>query len=113
MRAWLFTIMHNIYVNQVRGGSSPQVVSIDGEALEMAAHVTQTDPLDIRDLDAGLRRLSDDQREVLLLIALEGLSYEDAARALAIPIGTVMSRLSRARERLRSFWTEQCQQPHS
>ncbi len=108
LRAWLFTIMHNIFVNQMRGHSSPHLVPIDGEAFEMAAHPTQTDPLEIRDLDVSLRRLPDDQREVLLLIALEGLSYEDAAKALAIPIGTVMSRLSRARERLRALWTEQC-----
>ena len=106
LRAWVFTIMHNTYMNQVRGRNPVHLVPIDDEALEMAAHGTQTDPFEIRDLDAALRRLPDDQREVLLLIALEGLSYEDAARALAIPVGTVMSRLSRARERLRSDWTE-------
>ena len=61
----------------------------------------QSDFLEVRDLDVALARLPDEQREVLLLVALEQLSYEEAARALGIPIGTVMSRLSRARERLR------------
>ena len=59
--------------------------------------------LEIRDLDSAIRKLPDEQREVLLLVALEQLSYEETARALGIPIGTVMSRLSRARERLRRF----------
>ena len=101
LRAWLFTIMHNTYVNQVRGRSSTTVLPLDDEAFEMPVRATQTDLLEIRDLEAALRRLPDDQREVLLLIALERLSYEEAAKALGIPIGTVMSRLSRARERLR------------
>lgn len=101
LRAWLFTIMHNTYVNQVRGRSSTTVLPLDDEAFEMPVRATQTDLLEIRDLEAALRRLPDDQREVLLLIALERLSYEEAAKTLGIPIGTVMSRLSRARERLR------------
>ena len=62
-------------------------------------------PLSIRnesgELDAALRQLPPEQREVLLLIALERMSYSEAARALSIPIGTVMSRLARAREKLR------------
>ncbi|MDP1673517.1 MAG: sigma factor-like helix-turn-helix DNA-binding protein, partial [Burkholderiales bacterium] len=59
------------------------------------------DRLEIRDLDAALQRLPDEQRTVLLLVGLEQMSYEDAARVLDVPIGTVMSRLSRGRERLR------------
>jgi RNA polymerase sigma-70 factor (ECF subfamily) len=101
LRAWLFTIMHNTYVNQVRARSSAAVLPLDEEAFEMPARATQTDLLEIRDLEAALRRLPDDQREVLLLIALERLTYDEAAKTLGIPIGTVMSRLSRARERLR------------
>ncbi len=101
LRTWLFTIMHNMYVNQVRGHRGTSFVALNDEALEVPARGTETDPLEIRDLDVALRCLSDDQREVLLLIALEQLSYEEVAKALAIPVGTVMSRLSRARERLR------------
>ena len=57
----------------------------------------------LRDLDAAIRRLPPDQREVLLLVALEDMSYAEAAAALGIPIGTVMSRLARAREKLRDL----------
>jgi RNA polymerase sigma-70 factor (ECF subfamily) len=55
------------------------------------------------DLESALRQLPDEQREVLLLVALEEMSYADIAAALGIPIGTVMSRLSRGRERLRQI----------
>jgi RNA polymerase sigma-70 factor (ECF subfamily) len=57
----------------------------------------------VRDLDLALRRLPLDQREAVLLVGLEGLSYAQAAEALAIPLGTLMSRLSRGRERLRTM----------
>jgi RNA polymerase sigma-70 factor (ECF subfamily) len=101
LRAWLFTIMHNIYVNQLRSRAAhPQVPLEDGD-FHPADHAAEADRLEIRDLDIALRRLPDEQREVLLLIGLEQLSYEETARALGIPIGTVMSRLSRGRERLR------------
>jgi RNA polymerase sigma-70 factor (ECF subfamily) len=93
--------MHNVYVNQLRSRTAHPSVSLDEDDIDLPERPTQTDLLEIRDLDVALRKLSDEQREVLLLIALEQLSYEEAARALAIPIGTVMSRLSRARERLR------------
>ena len=57
----------------------------------------------LRDLDAAIRRLPPDQREVLLLVALEDMSYAEAAETLEVPIGTVMSRLARAREKLRAM----------
>lgn len=101
LRAWLFTIMHNVYVNQLRSRAAHPTVPLDEDETSLSDRAAQTDMLEIRDLDLALRKLSDEQREVLLLIALEQLSYEEAARALGIPIGTVMSRLSRARERLR------------
>lgn len=105
MRAWLFTIMHNVFINQVRGRSAEQTVSMDDEMTEFPDRAGQSDALEIRDLDAALRRLPDEQREVLLLVGLEQLSYAEAAKALGIPIGTVMSRLSRARARLRHLMT--------
>jgi len=99
LRAWLFTVMHNVYVNQVR---SSRPVFADEETLaELPERVREVDGLAMRDLDRAIRRLPDEQREVLLLVALEDMSYEEAARTLEIPIGTVMSRLSRAREKLR------------
>lgn len=103
MRAWLFTIMHNVFINQLRGRSAERTVSMEDDMAELPDHGRQADGLEIRDLDAALRRLPDEQREVLLLVGLEQLSYGETAKALGIPIGTVMSRLSRARARLRQI----------
>jgi RNA polymerase sigma-70 factor (ECF subfamily) len=100
LRAWLFTIMHNVYVNQLRVRSAHPVVALDEDDLDLPERAPQSDRLEIRDLDAALSKLSPEQREVLLLVGLEELSYEQTAKALGIPIGTVMSRLSRARARL-------------
>lgn len=101
LRAWLFTVMHNVYVNQVRARASQPPMAHDDEAVQLPDRARQTDMLEVRDLDVALSGLPEEQREVLLLVALEQLSYEEAAKVLGIPIGTVMSRLSRARERLR------------
>lgn len=103
LRAWLFTIMHNVFINQIRGRRVTPDVPLNDEVMALPAHSAPADRLEIRDLDAALALLPDEQREVLLLIALEQLSYEETAKALGIPIGTVMSRLSRAREKLRSI----------
>lgn len=103
LRAWLFTIMHNVFINQVRRRRVAADVPLNDEIMELPGPAAQADRLEIRDLDAALARLPDEQREVLLLIALEQLSYEETAKALGIPVGTVMSRLSRARERLRGI----------
>jgi len=101
LRAWLFTVMHNVHVNRIRATRSTD--PLDDELPEMAQRGTQGDALIVRDLDRAVVRLPDEQREVLLLVALEDMSYEEVARALGIPIGTVMSRLSRAREKMRAM----------
>jgi RNA polymerase sigma-70 factor (ECF subfamily) len=101
LRAWLFTVMHNVYVNQRRAARIS--VPLDEEMPELAQPVREIDTLVLRDLDAAIRRLPPEQREVLLLVALEGMSYGEAADTLGVPIGTVMSRLSRAREKLRAM----------
>jgi RNA polymerase sigma-70 factor (ECF subfamily) len=100
MRAWLFGIMHNLRVDQMR---RPRLStqSIDADEFELPTRPTQADALELRDLESALGHLADEQREILLLVALEEMSYADIASALGIPIGTVMSRLSRGRERLR------------
>ena len=99
LRAWMFSIMHNLHINQARG--KRESASFDDETAEISVRATQGDGLEIRDLERALRELPIEQREILLLVALEDLSYEEVASALGIPLGTVMSRLSRARERLR------------
>jgi RNA polymerase sigma-70 factor (ECF subfamily) len=106
LRAWMFTIMHNVFVNQVRSqiAESNAAQDTDALALDMAntpAHASPLDMLEVADIDAAVRRLPGEQREVLLLVAIEQMSYAEAARVLEIPIGTVMSRLHRARERVR------------
>ena len=101
LRAWLFTVMHNVHVNQVRASRDHAV--LDDEGPEMAVAAVQGASLEIRDLERALALLSPEQREVLLLIALEDMSYAEVAAMLDIPIGTVMSRLSRAREKLRAL----------
>jgi RNA polymerase sigma-70 factor (ECF subfamily) len=100
MRAWLFGIMHNLRIDQLR---RPRLstLSIDADEFELPTRPTQADALELRDLESALGHLADEQREILLLVALEEMSYADIAATLGIPIGTVMSRLSRGRERLR------------
>jgi RNA polymerase sigma factor (sigma-70 family) len=99
LRAWLFTVMHNVHVNKVR--ATRVTDTLDDELPELAQRASQGDALLVRDLDRAIARLPAEQRAVLLLVTLEEMSYEEVARALGIPIGTVMSRLSRAREKLR------------
>ena len=103
LRAWLFTIMHNLHVNKVTSAAATRTDSLDEDALELPVRDTQGDRLELRDLEAALGRLPVEQREVLLLVGLEQMSYEQIASSLEIPIGTVMSRLSRGRERLRQL----------
>jgi RNA polymerase sigma factor (sigma-70 family) len=101
LRAWMFTVMHNVYVNQLRAARPG--AQLDEEMPELARPARETEALEMRDLDRAIRRLPPEQREVLLLVVLEDMSYDEAARTLGIPIGTVMSRLARAREKLRAM----------
>ncbi|WP_342115186.1 RNA polymerase sigma factor [Pseudoduganella sp. OTU4001] len=97
LRAWLFSIMHNLHIDQLRR-SPPPASHLDDGDLPTNPSTTQ---LDLRDLERALQLLPPAQREVLLLVGLEEMRYEDVAATLDIPLGTVMSRLSRARENLR------------
>jgi RNA polymerase sigma-70 factor (ECF subfamily) len=102
VRPWLFTIMHNLFVSRWRT-SRRRRVTMPGDAVanfEIPVAPEQDDALSRRDLLAGLDRLTEDQRQVLLLVSVEGLEYREVASILGIPVGTVMSRLSRARDNL-------------
>lgn len=101
LRAWLFTVMHNVHVNRVRAARITD--PLEDEMPELAQRAPQGDALLVRDLDRAITRLPAEQRAVLLLVTLEEMSYEQVAAALGIPIGTVMSRLSRARDKLRAM----------
>jgi RNA polymerase sigma-70 factor (ECF subfamily) len=98
LRAWLFSIMHNVFVNQLKARKIRPEVEADET---LAARVPSADNMDIIDLDRALRALAPEQREVVLLVGLEEMTYAEVSQALGIPIGTVMSRLSRGREKLR------------
>ena len=104
-RPWLFTIMHNIFVNQVRSAATRNTSQLAADCVEPSVQDTTQDGLAVRDLERALQLVADDQREVLLLVALEEFSYAETAAIVGIPVGTVMSRLSRGRERLRSLLT--------
>jgi RNA polymerase sigma factor (sigma-70 family) len=99
---WLRTILHNLYVTKLRRRGAASV-PIEDFAEDVALSVPPEDQGQVRDLVRALGALSVEHRQILLLISLEGLSYREVAEVLDIPIGTVMSRLARARERLRSL----------
>jgi RNA polymerase sigma-70 factor, ECF subfamily len=102
LRPWLFAIMHNLHVDARR--REAVVDYRDDENLPaVPQRAEQEDALALRDLERGLALLPLEQREVLLLVGLEELSYGEVASALGLPLGTVMSRLSRARSRLRAI----------
>lgn len=109
MRAWLFSIMHNLHVDGIR---KPRVhtVDLDADTPEIPVAATQGERIAVLDLQAALERLPLEQRQVILLVALEDMAYADVARTLGIPIGTVMSRLARGRERLRALMEGQAPQ---
>jgi len=101
-RAWLFSIMHNVFVNGVRSPAATRAAAGD-DAPEPIARDTAHDGLLARDIERALALLPPEQREVVLLVGLEELSYEATAQVIGAPLGTVMSRLSRGRERLRTL----------
>jgi len=102
LRAWLFTILHNQHVNHVRRGIRTGItVELSEAKMLLSRPADQETRLELRDLDRALGRLPAEQRAVVLLVGLEGMSYVDAAAVLGIPAGTVRSRLSRGRLALR------------
>ena len=104
LRAWLFTVMHNLFVNQVRSTATQMqgnTVDIDDVVHELVAPESGMGLA--LDLQRCLLCLPEDQREVLLLVSLEDMSYAEVAKITGVPMGTVMSRLSRARSRLQAL----------
>ena len=102
VRAWLFTILHNQHVNDVRRSAREgTTVSAEDVASALPVEPNAINSLCLRDLHRALGRLPEEQRQVILLIGLEGMCYEQVAQILNIPIGTVRSRLSRGRDMLR------------
>ncbi|MGO4387352.1 RNA polymerase sigma factor [Microvirga sp. 2YAF29] len=104
LRAWLFAIQRNLFIDDLRRRKG-RGTKVGVEALDsVPASGDATDGhAGMRDLLAGLDALSEEHRAVLLLVGVEDFSYEQAAQVLGVPLGTVMSRLSRARKHLREF----------
>jgi RNA polymerase sigma-70 factor (ECF subfamily) len=106
-RRWLLTIMHHVFVNDLRKASrqtSPRAFNEeDLVGAQYGVSGNQISSLEVRDLDCALQMLPEPQREVVLMVGLEDMSYAEVSLVLGIPVGTVMSRLSRARERLREL----------
>lgn len=99
LSAWAYRIMTNLHRNGYRKSARWPSVDIDAVP-DMAAPADDNDPLERKRMRAALDALSPDNRAVLMLVVLEGHSYQEVAKLLDIPIGTVMSRLSRARKQL-------------
>ena len=108
MRSWLFTIMHNVHVNAVRRRyRAPDTEPLaPGHEARHAQEPPQPAAIAARDVAGALGKLSDDHRQILLLVGLEDMSYRETAAVLGVPVGTVMSRLARGRRRLRSLMEE-------
>ncbi|APV49903.1 hypothetical protein BWI17_09535 [Betaproteobacteria bacterium GR16-43] len=100
LRAWLFSIMHNVFINQLKARKIRPEVEADET---LAAPIPTATRTDLIDLERALATLAPEQREVVLLVGLEEMTYAEVSKALGIPVGTVMSRLSRGRARLRVF----------
>lgn len=101
LRAWLFTIMRNVWFNQLsRNRARPDMAGSEDGLDQISTSPSQTDQLVMRDLASALEQLAPEQREAVLLVGLEGMSYAEVADVTGAPLGTVMSRLKRGRDRL-------------
>ena len=105
LRAWLFTIMHNVHLNQFalrrRLNACESLDTVGDDARAIPVGPTQFDRVALAEAMKQVALLPAEQRDVLMLAAVEGMRYDEIARVLEIPVGTVMSRLSRARKKLR------------
>ena len=102
LRAWLFTILHHQYVNHIRRAAREGAAVRLTEREPMLARAPQQGKrLELRDFGRAFAKLPSTQRSAILLVALEGMRYDEVAAVLGVPVGTVRSRLSRGREALR------------
>lgn len=102
LRAWLFTILRNAHLNNCRRNQRYGVTSIDERpaAFEQPSPSAQADVVALKQLERCLLNIPAEQREALLLVVVEGMTYEEAAEVMEVPIGTIRSRVSRARRAL-------------
>lgn len=100
LRAWLFVILRNGYFNELRRKNRSPIIDVE-DAAQGASPSNQEAHMALVEVRRAFAKLSEEHREVLLLVAIEGLPYEEAAGIMGVPIGTVRSRASRARKALR------------
>jgi RNA polymerase sigma-70 factor (ECF subfamily) len=103
LRVWLFTVLHNLHINRVRRLMREQDNAIVASASLALAQSEPSARLDLLDVEQAIKKLPEVQRRVILLIGLEGMRYDEAAQILGVPIGTVRSRIARARQMLREL----------
>jgi RNA polymerase sigma factor, sigma-70 family len=103
LKAWLFTILRNEFYSQMRKRGR-EVQDSDGFFAErLATHPGQYGALDLQDFKKALDQLPDDQREAIILVGASGFAYEEAAEICGCAIGTIKSRVNRARRRLQEL----------
>ena len=104
LRAWLFTILHHRHVSDARSEARRRAcIKLQKSDPDGALSPSQTVRLELRDLERAITQLPEEQRSVILLVALQGMGYEEAAAIVKLPVGTVRSRVSRGREALRAI----------
>ena len=104
LRAWLFVIMRNVFINDLRKAKRvPLSAAVPEDHPAFAVSGGQEARAAFIDLRSALEQLPEGQREILVLVVIEGLTYEEAAAVLDIPVGTVRSRVARARQALKNF----------
>jgi RNA polymerase sigma-70 factor (ECF subfamily) len=113
LRAWLFTILHNQHVNDVRRSAREGSCVMLEETPELTVQSNAVPSLQLRDLGIAMGKLASEQRQVILLVGLEGMAYEEVAAILKVPVGTVRSRLSRGRDQLRRLMGMEEEEPRS
>jgi RNA polymerase sigma-70 factor (ECF subfamily) len=107
IRSWLFRMLYNIFLNTRHTRRRARlVIPLEAVAPTMAESPKQEQYVACRDIAEALDQLPEPQYAAIILIALEGLSYDEAAWILGVPVGTLRSRLSRGRETLRALWAD-------
>lgn len=113
LRTWLLSILHNTHVDRIRSSSSrTRRETVANAEIETSYPAHQEHGIRLAQIRAAFDKLPDDQREALHLIAIEDMSYQQAAQLLDVPTGTLMSRVSRARAALRDFENNSKNPPH-
>lgn len=101
LKAWLFTMMHRLFINDYRRRARRPTVPLEDERVGALGGPRQLDHMVLQQVKETLHTLPDEQREAIILVAMQGFSYQRAADILGAPVGTIRSRVSRARATLR------------